>query len=296
MFARASPSSKREPEVGQLERDVDLQLLGGDPVEDLLVRVDDDAGLGLVVDPLPEQRRVGLEAVVVEPPQHDDRVVERLPRHEPGRAEAHPVPPHAALQPRAVGGGEDRLSQGGLDAGEGRHLGSGLYATATRRPVPNGRARDIGGSPGGRPPSCRKCDEVSTEAPGEPSRGARRRARSPSSHHVRRGQASRRQAGRQLSTARGRALPARQAPDVAAVGAHHVHLGPPRSARLRNAIRFPSGDQAGNASLAGLCGEPTLVLAVDVHHVDLAVAVDGGSRTRSGVRPATRPAAPPRPG
>ena len=124
-----------EPEVGQLERDVDPQPLGGDAVEDLLVRVDDDAGLGLVVDPLPEQRRVGLEAAVVEPPQYDDGVVERLPRDEPGRAEPHPVAPHASLQPRAVRGREDRLSQGGLDAGEGRHLGSGLYATATNRPV-----------------------------------------------------------------------------------------------------------------------------------------------------------------
>ena len=36
-----------EPEVGQLQRDVDPQALGGDAVEDLLVRVDDDAGLGL---------------------------------------------------------------------------------------------------------------------------------------------------------------------------------------------------------------------------------------------------------
>ncbi len=52
-----------EPEVGQLERDVDLQLLGRDPVEDLPVRLDDDAGLGLVADALAEQRRVGLEAV-----------------------------------------------------------------------------------------------------------------------------------------------------------------------------------------------------------------------------------------
>ncbi len=88
---------------------------------------------------------LALRPLLVEPPQHDDRVVERLARDEPGRTEAHPVAPHAALQARAVGGGEDRLPQGGLDAGEGRHLGIGLYATATKRPVPNGRgAREEG--------------------------------------------------------------------------------------------------------------------------------------------------------
>src|SRR4029079_2268911 len=125
-----------EPEVCQLERDVDIQSLGGDAVENLLVRLDDAASLGLVVDSLSEQRRVGLEAAVVEPPEHGDRVVERLPRDESGRAEAHPVAPHASLQPRAVSGREDRLSEGRLDAREGRHLGSGLYATATNRPGP----------------------------------------------------------------------------------------------------------------------------------------------------------------
>ena len=154
-----------EPEVRQLQRDVDPQPLGRDAVEDLPVRLDDDARLGLVVDALAEQRRVGLEAAVVEPPQHDDRVVERLAGDEPGRAEAHPVPAHAPLQPRAVRGGEDRLPQGRLDSGEGRHLGSGLYATATNRPVRNGRAQ-MQCLPEG-VPSCRKCDEVSTGVPVE---------------------------------------------------------------------------------------------------------------------------------
>ena len=179
MFARASPSSNAEPEVRQLERDVDLQLLGRDAVEDLPVRLDDDARLGLVVDALAEQRRVGLEAVVVEPPQHDDRVVERLARDEPGCAEAHPVAPHAALQPRAVGGGEDRLPQGGLDAGEGRHLGSGLYATATKWPVPNGRgAREEGVSRRESPFVPESVTNFPQGLPGEADRGARTRARS----------------------------------------------------------------------------------------------------------------------
>ena len=120
------PLVETEPEVGQLERDVDLQLLGGDPVEDLPLRLDDDAGLGLVADPLAEKRRVGLEAVVVEAPQHEDCLLERLPGDEPGGAEAHPVLANTSLQPGAVRGGEDRLPQGGLDAGEGRHLGIGL--------------------------------------------------------------------------------------------------------------------------------------------------------------------------
>ena len=151
MFCAREPLVEAEPEVGQLQRDVDPKPLGRDAVEDLPVRHDDGARLGLVADALAEQRRVGLEPVVVEPPQHDDRIVERLPRDEPGRAEAHPVPPDDPLQPRALGGGEDRLPQGGLDAGEGRHLGSGLYATATKRPGSNGRAADCGVSPGRTP-------------------------------------------------------------------------------------------------------------------------------------------------
>ena len=162
MFARASPSSKLSPRWVSLSATLTLS-----PSAAMRSRISLYASTTMRVsassfDPLPEQRRVGLEAAVVEPPQHDDRVVERLPRDEPGRAEAHPVPPHASLQPRAVRGREDRLSQGRLDASEGRHLGSGLYATATNRPVPNGRAPNTGVSPGGRHPSCRKCDELST--------------------------------------------------------------------------------------------------------------------------------------
>ena len=43
-------------------------------------------------------------------------------------------------------------AKGRLDAGESGNLGSGLYATATNRPVPNGRAPRTGVSPGGRHP------------------------------------------------------------------------------------------------------------------------------------------------
>ena len=128
-----------EAEMGQLERHVDLQPLGRDAVEDLPVGVDDGARLGLVATPSPSRVVFALRPALVQPAQHDDRVVERLPRDEPGRAEPHPVPPHDPLQPRALGGGEDRLPQGGLDAGESRHLGSGLYATATKRPGSNGQ-------------------------------------------------------------------------------------------------------------------------------------------------------------
>ena len=99
-----------EPEMGELERDVDAEPLGRDAVEDLPVRVDDRPGLRLVLDALAEQRRVREQPLVVEPAQDDDRVVERLPGDEPRRAEPHAVPPHDALQPRALGGREDRPS------------------------------------------------------------------------------------------------------------------------------------------------------------------------------------------
>ena len=105
-----------EAEVRQLQRDVDAQLLGGDAVEDLPVGVDDGAGLGLVLDALAEQGRIREQALVVEPAEHDDRLVERLARDEPRGAEPHPVPAHDALEPRALRGREDRLPQHARDS------------------------------------------------------------------------------------------------------------------------------------------------------------------------------------
>ena len=104
---------EREAEVRQLERHVDLEPLGRDPVEDLPVGDDDRARLGLVRNALSEDGCVGLEAFLVQPSQDDDRVVERLAGDEARRSEAHPVPAHHALKARALGGGEDRLSQHG---------------------------------------------------------------------------------------------------------------------------------------------------------------------------------------
>ena len=100
-----------ETEVGELQRDVDAQLLGGDAIEDLPVALDDDPRLGLVAHTLAEQRRVAEKPLVVEPSQHDDGLVERLPRDETCSAETHAVPAHTSLHAGALGCGEDRLSQ-----------------------------------------------------------------------------------------------------------------------------------------------------------------------------------------
>ena len=93
----------REAEVRELERDVRPQPFGLDAVEQLAVRGDDRARLGLVAHALAEQRRVRQEAVVVQPPQDRDRCVEALAGDEARGAEPEAVPLDEALQPRAVG-------------------------------------------------------------------------------------------------------------------------------------------------------------------------------------------------
>ena len=108
----------------QLEGDVDAELLGRDSVEDRRVLGDDGACLGLAAHPFTEQRRVGLEPLFVQPPQHDDCLVERLPRDEAARPEAHPVAAHDLLQARALGRREDRLAH--------HDIGVGLYPRPDR--------------------------------------------------------------------------------------------------------------------------------------------------------------------
>ena len=94
-----------EPEVRELERDVDPQLLGRDAVEDLPVGVDDDAGLGLAADALAEQRRVGAKPFSLSRRSDDDRLVERLAGHEPARAR---VACRAGARPAAGEGSRPR--------------------------------------------------------------------------------------------------------------------------------------------------------------------------------------------
>src|SRR5581483_12321943 len=98
-----------EPQVRELERDVRLQLLRGDPVEHFPVRVHDGAALVRRVHVLAEQRRVRQQALLVEPPEHGDELLERLAGDETRRAEPHPVLADEVVEPRAVGEREDRL-------------------------------------------------------------------------------------------------------------------------------------------------------------------------------------------
>ena len=88
-----------EAEVRELQRDVRAQLLRGEPVEHLDVCVDDSRDARRVGDRLAEQRRVRVEAGLVQPSENGDALVERLAGDEAAGAESHPV----AAAPRAAG-------------------------------------------------------------------------------------------------------------------------------------------------------------------------------------------------
>ena len=126
MFARASSSSKARPRWVSLSATLTCSCSAAIRSRISLYASTTTRVSASSLTPSPSRVVFASRPLLVEPPQDDDRVVERLPRDEPRRTEAHPVALHAALQARAVGGGEDRLPQGGLDAGEGRHLGTGL--------------------------------------------------------------------------------------------------------------------------------------------------------------------------
>ena len=72
----------------ELECDVRLQLLGDEALDDRLVLGSDRGGALGVRDRLAEERRVRVQAGVVEPPQHRDARVERLAGDEARRADA----------------------------------------------------------------------------------------------------------------------------------------------------------------------------------------------------------------
>src|SRR5581483_1280518 len=102
-----------------LQRDVRPHPL--EPPDHLLVRGHDGVCLGLVAHPLPEERRIRVEAAVVEPAQYEEALVKRLPRHEPAGAEPHPVAAHEALDARAVGRGQDRPAEHVVESGTAAH-------------------------------------------------------------------------------------------------------------------------------------------------------------------------------
>src|SRR5205823_3920964 len=117
-----------EPEVRELERDVRLQLLGGDPVEHLAVRVDDGPALVGCLHVLAEKRGVREQPLLVQAPQYGDELIERLAGDEPRRAQAHAVAPDEVVEPGAVGECENRPPRrrvGGL----GDHASAGTGAS-----------------------------------------------------------------------------------------------------------------------------------------------------------------------
>ncbi len=122
----------REPEMRQLERDVREQLLVGEAVDDLDVRLDDPVRVVAVGNRLAEERRVRVQSCLVQPPQDDDALVERLACDEPAGAEAHPMALHEPLEERAVRGAEDRAAG---DSG-GRSADRAHSSSSTVTPSP----------------------------------------------------------------------------------------------------------------------------------------------------------------
>ena len=106
---------EREPEMGELQRDVRAQAVLDERGEHALVGGDDLCGAGLVLDRLAQQRRVRVQPVRVEAGEDDEAFLERLAGDEPRRARAHAVPADEAPQARALRGAEDR---GAGDGGE----------------------------------------------------------------------------------------------------------------------------------------------------------------------------------
>ena len=82
------------------------------PLEDPAVLLRDGLALRSVADALAEQGRVRVEALVGQPPEHDDALVEGLAGDEPRRAEPHPVPAHEASDVAVVGGAQDHRAEG----------------------------------------------------------------------------------------------------------------------------------------------------------------------------------------
>ena len=107
-FSYADLLVEGEAEVRELERDVRLQLLGDEALDDRLVLVGDGGGALGVGDRLAEQRRVRVQPRVVEPAQHADALVEGLAGDEAARADPPAVALHEPLQSRAVGRVQDR--------------------------------------------------------------------------------------------------------------------------------------------------------------------------------------------
>ena len=118
---------ERQPEVRELQRDVGLEVLGDEPLENPLVLVRDGGGTGCVGNRLAKQRRVRMEPRVVQPAQHRDALVERLARDEARRADAPPVLLYEPLEALAVRRVEDRRPRQGREScSDAGHAGARL--------------------------------------------------------------------------------------------------------------------------------------------------------------------------
>ena len=105
----------------ELQSDVRPQPLGGDALDDVLVRRDDACACVDRRYVLAEDRRVRQEPVVVQPSQHWNGVVECLAGDEAGGAEPHAVSAHEPPNGRAVRRREDRATQDGVGGGGDGH-------------------------------------------------------------------------------------------------------------------------------------------------------------------------------
>jgi hypothetical protein len=101
--------------VRQLQGDVRAQLLRRETVDHLAVGDHDALSLRRLEHALAEQRRVRPQSLLVEATEHGDAFVEGLSGDEARGAEAHAVPADEALDPGAVGRGEDALAEAGVD-------------------------------------------------------------------------------------------------------------------------------------------------------------------------------------
>ena len=100
----------------ELERNVRAELLLVEALEDALVLGRDRARLLRIRDVLAQDRRVGVEALLVQSPQNGDALVEGLAGDEPRGSEPHAVLAHERLHARALRRREDELARYGYGA------------------------------------------------------------------------------------------------------------------------------------------------------------------------------------
>ena len=119
-----------ETEMGQLERDIDLQPFRGDAVEIGDVLVDDGPRRRRVLDSFAEQRGIGAQPLLVERAQDRDRLVEGLAGDEPRSPQPHAVAANET--------GDETIARGGQNAGpkDGVEIERGPFRVPATVPLP----------------------------------------------------------------------------------------------------------------------------------------------------------------